>query len=429
MEFIVASQLDVEEGIEVEGACAVISIRDPGNPKPKIIIKGRCVGVLYLEFHDAEWVQGVDLPKDIVLMKTWQACQIWGFFEEHRRQIDTMVIHCYAGISRSPAVAAALSEACGERTRRFFVSHQPNTHVYERLLYIQKLRSEMDTFWSEQPVPRDMPIVGPTGEVIRSVDGWFEHAPPEGGLKQWKDGRSAKELARRWFNREIGRIPWELGSLFRSHPATHRAVLIKGMAEHETLLDTFAGKGRQHDLLLDGFASGGSLVIGVEAKADEPFGPTIAERLALVEAAKSNVPRRIANLSQAVFGSDVDGAIGKIRYQLLHAVAATIIEAIRRRADYAVFLVHEFVSTETSAAKQRENKRDLTRFVARLTRRSIKSIDVDSGRLIDCGTVTGCFDFAPQVDGERHKPRLLIGKAQTNVDLPSVVTRRRSARS
>ena len=32
---------------------------------------------------------------------------------------------------------------------------------------------------------------------IRSVEDWFEYAPPKKGERHWKDGRSAKELASR----------------------------------------------------------------------------------------------------------------------------------------------------------------------------------------------------------------------------------------
>ena len=36
---------------------------------------------------------------------------------------------------------------------------------------------------------------------IESLDGWFEHAPPEGGERQWVDGHSAKEQAKAWLRR------------------------------------------------------------------------------------------------------------------------------------------------------------------------------------------------------------------------------------
>jgi hypothetical protein len=31
---------------------------------------------------------------------------------------------------------------------------------------------------------------------INSVQGWFDHAGPKQGLRQWVDGHSAKELAK-----------------------------------------------------------------------------------------------------------------------------------------------------------------------------------------------------------------------------------------
>jgi hypothetical protein len=34
------------------------------------------------------------------------------------------------------------------------------------------------------------------GNQIHSVDDWYQHARPRGALKQWRDGYSAKELAK-----------------------------------------------------------------------------------------------------------------------------------------------------------------------------------------------------------------------------------------
>jgi hypothetical protein len=40
------------------------------------------------------------------------------------------------------------------------------------------------------------------GAEIHSVDDWFRLAPSKKGIKQWKDGRNAKELVKRWFPRK-----------------------------------------------------------------------------------------------------------------------------------------------------------------------------------------------------------------------------------
>ncbi len=44
------------------------------------------------------------------------------------------------------------------------------------------------------------------GELIACIEDWFRCAPPKRGLLQWKDFRSAKELARSFF-RSGSRVP------------------------------------------------------------------------------------------------------------------------------------------------------------------------------------------------------------------------------
>jgi hypothetical protein len=69
----------------------------------------------------------------------------------------------------------------------------------------------------------------------------------------------------------------------------------------------------------------------------------------------SNVPARIYALAKGVFGpgtlipTDLRPDIGELRYQLLAAIAGTLIEARRRWAEQAVFVVHEFVSEDDQA--------------------------------------------------------------------------------
>ena len=40
-----------------------------------------------------------------------------------------------------------------------------------------------------------------SGHEILSVEDWFKYAPPKKGELQWKDKRSAKELAQSWFQK------------------------------------------------------------------------------------------------------------------------------------------------------------------------------------------------------------------------------------
>jgi hypothetical protein len=55
-----------------------------------------------------------------------------------------------------------------------------------------------------------------SGHEIRSVEDWFQYAPPKMGALHWKDKRSAKELAQSWFRNGIPRPPDELVALLEA---------------------------------------------------------------------------------------------------------------------------------------------------------------------------------------------------------------------
>lgn len=74
------------------------------------------------------------------------------------------------------------------------------------------------------------------------------------------------------------------------------------------------------------------MAINVEAKADEPFGDTtVGAYYDRTADSRSNVPARIRQLSLALFGRVPDDATRGLRYQLLHAAAATLIEAVAKQ--------------------------------------------------------------------------------------------------
>ena len=52
-----------------------------------------------------------------------------------------------------------------------------------------------------------------SGHEILSVEDWLKYAPPKKGELQWKDKRSAKELARSWFRNGTPNPPDELVAL------------------------------------------------------------------------------------------------------------------------------------------------------------------------------------------------------------------------
>ncbi|HEY0605470.1 MAG TPA: hypothetical protein VGD58_21290 [Herpetosiphonaceae bacterium] len=201
-------------------------------------------------------------------------------------------------------------------------------------------------------------------QIIRSLEDWRRWGGPQHD-HQWQDAYSAKECAKAWFRLGSASVPIELADLFRSHPLTSGLVVRAVLPEVETKLDTFRGKGRVHDLVLLADAPAGVVLVAIEAKAQESFGPTIDRAYAQsLQRPGSNAARRIEQLTQAVFGRPLDDTLRSLRYQLVHAVAGTLIQAKQERAQLAVFVVHEFGSDTKSISN---NHADFQRFLRQLS--------------------------------------------------------------
>lgn len=87
-----------------------------------------CKGVLTLMFDDI--VTEVD---GAVLFSDDMADEIIRFIEEHKRCADTLLVHCYAGQSRSLAVGAFAVEMLGGDNSRYFEEGTPNQYIYDVL--------------------------------------------------------------------------------------------------------------------------------------------------------------------------------------------------------------------------------------------------------------------------------------------------------
>ena len=132
--FIVVSRQEIETGLLLRSPYIVISIADPGSRLPKIRRSALCLGILRMRFHDAEPCQDFILPPEIKLMTRRQALTAWRFVYQYLAHVQTIVVHCEAGMSRSPAVAAAVCRGLGGDDRRFFQEYQPNMHIYRLML-------------------------------------------------------------------------------------------------------------------------------------------------------------------------------------------------------------------------------------------------------------------------------------------------------
>lgn len=86
-------------------------------------------GVLQLHFAD------INRPLlEYILFNDDHAKQVLEFYNKIKNDINLLVVHCYAGISRSTAVCAALSKIEGQSDEYFFNTGHPNSLVYRKLL-------------------------------------------------------------------------------------------------------------------------------------------------------------------------------------------------------------------------------------------------------------------------------------------------------
>jgi len=139
MKFIVRDRESVEQGILVRSSYILISIRDPDKRKVRVRKQSGLRGVLHLAFHDAEPAGNMAVPENITLMTEKHARRVWSFVKKWEKQVGTVVVQCEQGMSRSPAVAAALCKRLGGDESRFFKRYQPNHHVYRLMVEATKL--------------------------------------------------------------------------------------------------------------------------------------------------------------------------------------------------------------------------------------------------------------------------------------------------
>jgi hypothetical protein len=226
------------------------------------------------------------------------------------------------------------------------------------------------------------------GQRIRSLAHWRRLAPPVGGDRQWVPGRSAKESARAWSQPSA---PQDVLRAIRTLPGLESFTPGTVIPEIVTPLDGF-GEGRHHDLIVLGAANGKRVLVGIEAKSDEELGPRIGAHLAKAEEQNiarksagqrlSNIPERIRLLTRLVFGERVVD-LSEQRYQLLHGLGGTLIEAGARGADVAVFMVHTVRSPVADNDRIERNRKDVEQFVSLLassddTPEPIAVVPVDS---------------------------------------------------
>ena len=120
----------LEEMVERSDTYVVISIQDShtGGFGVKFAENQFCKGVLTLYFDDIE--REVD---GAVLFSDEMAQEIIKFIRTYKNKVDTLLLHCYAGQSRSRAVGAFAFKMLGGDNSAWFEKYSLNHYVYNVL--------------------------------------------------------------------------------------------------------------------------------------------------------------------------------------------------------------------------------------------------------------------------------------------------------
>lgn len=164
--------------------------------------------------------------------------------------------------------------------------------------------------------------------------------PHLGKVTHWRQGRSAKAVADSWF--QANDVPPRVRAVLETAEDLRGVELIDAWLERSTDLQDQRGTASQTDLLAILGIDDKLIILGVEAKVDESFGPLVADWLGA--SAKGKV-ERLAKLC-ALFEMPPETA-GELRYQLFHRTAAVIYEARRYRCKKAILIIQSFCPNAT----------------------------------------------------------------------------------
>jgi len=187
---------------------------------------------------------------------------------------------------------------------------------------------------------------------INNLQDWHNYCPPV-RKTHWKDGRSAKELAKFWLDDKKQKQLEFLGFIQKKLPDFNCGKIVP---EYGTAFDNYSNP-RKNDLFI--LEKNSKTLITVEAKVDEPFGDIFIENLGKTIKEKKKNPRsrafeRMIGLYHNYFHDN--SAILNIGYQLSYWFAGTIAEAERLEVDNAIMILHTFIPPSASTPPNAEKK-------------------------------------------------------------------------
>ena len=141
MEFIVCNR-KIAESRQFTFPHIMISISNPLDPHASLPDNPNRIDVRRFKFHDADIYLGKPDIRDsarlkggeVVLFSDNDAEDIIRFIEYNLDSVPTCVVHCAAGISRSPGVAAALSKIFNNEDDYYFKRYRPNLYIYNKIM-------------------------------------------------------------------------------------------------------------------------------------------------------------------------------------------------------------------------------------------------------------------------------------------------------
>ena len=119
----------------------IISIRTPGDEEVEFDSNNKTIKeILYLDFYDISY-NSQEIFKGYEPMSDADAVKIRDFVLKWKDRVDTLWVHCDAGISRSAGVAAGILEALDEDNSYIFDSKMyfPNLLCYHKTLKAFKI--------------------------------------------------------------------------------------------------------------------------------------------------------------------------------------------------------------------------------------------------------------------------------------------------
>lgn len=192
----------LEDMVEMSDTYAVISIQDSHTNGFGVTFTENqfCKGVLTLYFDDI-----VREVKDAVLFSEKMAFQIIYFILKHK-EVDTLLIHCYAGQSRSRAVGAFAVKMLGGDNSIYFKKYNPNLHVYDTLEEAWNVHNIPEEAWERTNnilqklfndntgIPMEISYTGNEfADVDRCLEEFCRRSPAAGMHMDYLD--TARELA------------------------------------------------------------------------------------------------------------------------------------------------------------------------------------------------------------------------------------------